>query len=165
VLQLRPSRGVTVFEAGRGRPGRGGARPAGRGGVRRARPGGCAVGEGEGVEGEGADGAHLLVRGGEGVLGVAAAWLNGPWLGRLGLGFRNFFSFLFQNVNKYILKILNKFIIIIPKLFITKIFIFGPIIIILFNWIFVKKKISTKHPKSNMNKTKNYSRCKIKIKH
>jgi hypothetical protein len=34
VLQLRPSRGVAVVEAGRGRPGRGGARPAGRGGVR-----------------------------------------------------------------------------------------------------------------------------------
>jgi hypothetical protein len=67
-----------------------------------------------------------------------------------------FFSFLFQNVNKYIL---NKFIIIIPKLFITKLFIFGPIIIILFNWIFIKKKISTKHPKQNMNKTKNSSRC------
>jgi hypothetical protein len=108
------------------------------------------------VEGEGAGGAHLLLRGGEGVLGPVTTWLNGPWLGRLGLGFQIFFSFLFQNVNKYIL---NKFIIIILKLFITKLVIFGPIIIILFNWIFIKKKISTKHPKPNMNKTKNSSRC------
>jgi hypothetical protein len=36
VLQLHPSRGVAVVEAGRGRPGRGGARSAGRGGVQRA---------------------------------------------------------------------------------------------------------------------------------
>jgi hypothetical protein len=100
--------------------------------------------------------------GGVGGGGSLVKWaLAGPARFRVS----KFFSFLFQNVNKYILKILNKFIIIIPKLFITKIFIFGPIIIILFNWIFVKKKISTKHPKSNMNKTKNYSRCKIKIKH
>jgi hypothetical protein len=59
--------------------------------VRRARLGGCAVGEG--VEGEGAGGAHLLLRGGEGVLGAATACLNGPWLGRLRLRFRNFLFF------------------------------------------------------------------------
>jgi hypothetical protein len=39
-----------------------------------------------------------------------------------------FFSFLFKNINKYIFKN-SKIIIIISKLFITKIFIFGPIFI------------------------------------
>jgi hypothetical protein len=70
----------------------------------------------------------------------------------------SFFSFLFKNVNKYILKIL-KIIIIISKLFITKIFIFGPITIILFNWIFIKEKILLTS-KIKHEQAKNYSRCK-----
>jgi hypothetical protein len=61
-------------------------------------------------------------------------------MGQLGLGLAiSLFSFLLKNVNKYILKIL-KIIIIISKLFITKIFIFGPIIIILFYWILLRRK-------------------------
>jgi hypothetical protein len=61
-------------------------------------------------------------------------------MGQLGLGLAiSLFSFLLKNVNNYILKIL-KIIIIISKLFITKIFIFGPIIIILFYWILLRRK-------------------------
>jgi hypothetical protein len=60
-------------------------------------------------------------------------WGAADWalVGRLGLGFLSlfflFFSFLLKNINKYIFVITSKIIIIIPKIFISKIFIFGPL--------------------------------------
>jgi hypothetical protein len=64
-----------------------------------------------------------------------------------------FLFFLFKNINKYIFNN-SKIIKIIPKLFITKIFILGPIF--LFNWIFNIKEIPLNIQKSIMSK-QNYS--------
>jgi hypothetical protein len=53
---------------------------------------------------------------------------------------------MFLNISKN----LNNY----PKLFMTKIFIYGPIFFILINWIFNIKEILRNNHKSNMSKQK-----------
>jgi hypothetical protein len=97
-------------------------------------------------------------RGGEEV--GAAGWLgfSGPkWPTRL--GFRPFFfSFLFENINKYIFKNSknhNNY----TKIIYNKNIYFWTNISILINWIFNIKEILLNIQKSNMSK-QNYSKCK-----
>jgi hypothetical protein len=99
------------------------------------------AGKGKGGGRRGPDGAHLAVREREGSIGRRRRF---GWLGRngrLGLGFEFFFLFFFSiSKYKYILKFL-KIIIIIPKLFITKIFIFGPIFLYYLIEFSLRKKL------------------------
>jgi hypothetical protein len=104
-----------------------------------------AAGKGKGRGRRGPGGAHLAVREQEGSIGRRRRF---GWLGRCGpkwpvrLGFRVFFFFFFFSISKYkyILKNL-KIIIIIPKLFITKIFIFGPIFLYYLIGFSLRKKL------------------------
>jgi hypothetical protein len=66
---------------------------------------------------------------------AARVWLGRNWPRRL-VYCIFFFSFLLKMQTNIALNN-SKILIIIPKLFITKIFIFGLIIIILFIWIFI----------------------------
>jgi hypothetical protein len=114
-------RGVTVER----RSGRGRAAHSVRGSWRQ-RMGGRR----EGPRGPDGWGLHAIERGREWLRAAAAGlqWAKTADRARVSSFFLFFFSFLFQNINKYILKIL-KIMVFIPKLFINKILICEPLLL------------------------------------